>query len=91
MGRIQSKFIVEWYEYFNLNIDINITISLEQLLLFKRFVLFDLAKKPDCESLWADSAIRCSSKAEVYPNLSKLTKALLVMNVQNASVERGFR
>uniref|UniRef100_A0A915L044 HAT C-terminal dimerisation domain-containing protein n=1 Tax=Romanomermis culicivorax TaxID=13658 RepID=A0A915L044_ROMCU len=47
-------------------------------------------QQPDCESLWADSAIPCSSKAEVYPNLSKLMKALLVMNVQNASVERGF-
>uniref|UniRef100_A0A915ICK8 HAT C-terminal dimerisation domain-containing protein n=1 Tax=Romanomermis culicivorax TaxID=13658 RepID=A0A915ICK8_ROMCU len=85
-GRGEIKKLIHHYE----NLQLDESGTLNEWEEFKRFVLFDLARKPDCESSWADSAIQCSSKAEVYPNLSKLTKALLVMNVQNASVERGF-
>jgi len=83
-----EELLKEWEDF---KVWLNNVRILRKKMFFQRLHLFQAAKKLECEKQWITCVYICCSNSTYFPNLSKICKVLVTLNVQNATVERGFR
>uniref|UniRef100_A0A915HH23 Uncharacterized protein n=1 Tax=Romanomermis culicivorax TaxID=13658 RepID=A0A915HH23_ROMCU len=65
-------------------LDLNEAESLKEWEIVTRDYVYPLAKKPNRGDLWTDVCVSVISRSTAFPNLSKICRILMILNVQNA-------